>query len=190
MSSFPLMQLAMNSARISPNKTNRASVRVLKAIKMPRITERQANVHLLARAVKCLATMPDYNKDLVDGIESVLAENIIPVKRAHLRNLLTYVKLLPHIWEGNSFRSWTLLKSMYEDDRISCEELDMLTMTYAASIDVDHEMERAMEEAEQGKVNEDELLTVADELKAVAEWKKVADFHGKRGEEIMNTSAK
>jgi len=196
MSSFQLMQLAMNSARISLNKTNRAGVRVLKAvyleaeatIKMPRITEDHADHRVLARAVKCLATNPTFNGDVATGIQEVLDENTLPkAALGSLRHMLIYIRLVPHLWKEDPWRAWTLLTVMKDDGRISNDELETLTMLFAAGIDVDAELERAMEQAEQGKVNEDELLTVADELKAMAEWKKLANHHGAYCE---NTSAK
>lgn len=156
-------------------------------IKMPRITDRHADMRLLARTVKCLSVVPDFNREMVKGIEEVLKENITPVARSQLRNLLTYIKLVPHIWETDPWRAWTLLKDMYEDGRISSEELDTIVMCFSAGVDVHEELEKAMEHAEQGKVNEDELLTVSDELKALADWQKQAEFHNKRGA-ALNTS--
>lgn len=199
MSSFLLMQLAINSARISPNKTNRAGVRVLKAvyleaaatIKMPRITEDHADHRVLARAVKALATDAKFNENVAAGVESVLEEKgLNKAARGHLRHLLIYIRLVPHLWEEDPWRAWTLLRDMKEDGRIHNDELEMLTMVFSAGLDIDEELEKVMEQAEQGKVSEDEMLTLADELKAVAEWQKLADYHDKRGAAMTNTSAK
>jgi hypothetical protein len=157
-------------------------------IKMPRITEDHADHRVLARAVKALATNPTFNGDIASGIQEVLEEKgLNKAARGHLRHMLIYIRLVPHLWEEDPWRAWTLLKDMKEDGRISNDELEILTMLFSAGVDVDGELERAMEQAEQGKVNEDELLTVADELKAMAEWKKLANHHGAYCE---NTSAK
>lgn len=184
MSSFLLMQLAINSVRISSHKTNRRRVKALESvyleaeatIKMPRITTEQADTSLLARAVKALATNAGFNLELVTAIQDVLEDSMRPDKRRALRNLLTFVKLVPHIWETDPKRAWKLFKEMYEDDRLSDRELDVLLEVYASGVDIHEELEKVMEEAEQGTITEDEMLTVSDELRELARAKEAFEW--------------
>jgi len=199
MSSFQLMQLTMNSG-ISANKTNRSGVGSLESvyleaeatIKMPRITTEQADESLLARVVKALATKPDFNAELVECIQTVLSDDgIRPGKRRALRNLLTFVKLAPHIWETDPKRTWRLLKEMYEDGRLSDRELDVLLEIYASGVDIHVELEKVMERAERGEITEDEMLTVSDELRELARAKESFEWKVEQGAALeLNTSAK
>jgi hypothetical protein len=160
---------------------------ILKAeatIKMPRITAEQADGSLLGRAVKCLATNPEFNEELVTALQGIVADGCLPpAPTKRLRNLLTYVKLLPHIWESEPRRAWRLFQEMYDDGRIKDTELDAIITIYSSGVDVHEEMEKVMECAGDGTINEDQLLTVSDELKALARWQE-------KGERMlaMNTS--
>ena len=158
---------------------------------MPRITTVQADESLLARAVKALATNPGFNLELVTGIQEVMGDNMRPEKKRALRNLLTFIKLAPHIWESDPKRLWKLFKDMYEDGRLTDRELDVLLEIYASGVDIHEELERVMEEAQEGKITEDEMLTVSDELRELARAKESFEWKAAVGEALgMNTSAK
>jgi hypothetical protein len=154
-------------------------------IKMPRITADQADASILGRAVKCLATDSEFNEELVTAIQGILAECCLPPPETRrLRNLLTYIRLAPHIWETDPKRAWRLIKEMHDDGRLTDTEVEAVITIYSTGVDVHDELEKAMEGAEDGSINEDELLTVSDELKALAQWKELGDKML-----AMNTSA-
>lgn len=137
---------------------------------MPRLTEHEADAHLLRNAIECVGRDADFRREYARSLTYAIVMGTMiggldedDVKACRL--LRTFVNLAPAMKERGEDVWLEFVRNVWERPEIRESDAYGLIALWGEGYDESEMMERVMERAETGDVKETTLLTFSDEVK-------------------------